>query len=210
MQVPRIVGNCGVGTELIEQPSGNACGQQNRQHRLPACYAGHEQQDGAKRDSPYAGLTYRTRNQTVHSRPEVCRHEVRLRRGGELREWGSAGETVHQCMSAVPAPCAFRTDERLVTGHVRRICKEQERTSDKCHVEDVIARSAEHFFGEDYGEGNGDSHLPQRGVNRHNQRDDEAGHKESFCHFFVLDLRHDKLNTQTNRVRNDDERQHGE
>ena len=111
-------------------------------------------------------------------------------------------------MTAVPAPRCTRADERFVTGHVARVCEEQERTRDQRYVEDVITCAAEHLFGEDHRESYCDSNLPQRGVNRHDERDDESRYEESFCYLLMLDLRYDELDAQTHCISDDDKRQY--
>ena len=113
-------------------------------------------------------------------------------------------------MTAVPAPCATGAHEGFVTRHVARISKEEERTRDKRHVEDVITRSAEHLFGEDDRESRSDSYLPQRCVDRHDERNDESRYEETLGYLFVLDLRYGELDTQTDYVAYDDIRQYGE
>ena len=113
-------------------------------------------------------------------------------------------------MTAVPSPCATGAHERFVTRHVARISKEEERTRDKRYVEDVITRSAEHLFGEDDRESRCNRYLPQRGVNRHDKRDDESRHEETLGYLFVLDLRHGELDTQTDDVTYQDIRQYSQ
>ena len=208
MHVPRILrGEVSLIAADVKEPSGQTTADEDRQHRLPAGYARSDQQDSAERDSPDAGLTYRSRYKAVDHVPERFGHRSA---GSHLRERRSTRETVNERVTAIPAPGAFRADERLVTGHRTRVRKEQERTRDKRYVEDVITRTAEHFLREDNRESDGDSYLPQRRVDRHDQRNDESRYEEAFRHLFVLDLCYDELNTQTYSVRHDDIRQHSQ
>ena len=192
-------------TETVEQPSRQRTADEHTQHRLPACYTCCQQQQRTQQNSPEAGLTDRTRNQTVGHVPEISRHR---RTRSQLRQRSSARETVYQ--TAVPAPRCTVANEDLIAGHRTRVSEEQERTRDKRYVEDVISRSAEHLFGEDNRESYSYRYLPQRRVNRHDQWDNKSCYQESFCHFLMLDLRYDELDAQTHCVRHDDVWQHGQ
>ena len=206
MHVPRVLRHEVVRcAETVEQPRRQRAADEHTQHRLPACHTRRQQQQRTQQDSPQAGLADRTRDQTVGHVPEISRHR---RTRSQLRQRSSARETVHQ--TAVPAPRSTVANEDLVAGHRTRVRKEQERTRDKRYVEDVISRAAEHLFGEDNRESHSYRYLPQRRVNRHDQRDDKSCYQKSFCHFLMLDLRYDELDAQTYCVRHDDVRQHGQ
>ena len=81
-----------------------------------------------------------------------------------------------------------------------RVRKEQERTRDKSHIEDVITRTTEYLFGKDNGKSSSNSHHPQRSIDRHNQRNDETRNEKALLNLFFFPLRYRKLNTKSHCV----------
>ena len=207
MHVPRILRNEVVGSaELVEQQSGDAARQDDTEHDAPVSRTGDEQQGSTQEDCPHAGLTYRARDKTVDHVPWCY---IRRRACSKLRERSSSGIGIYQ-LTAVPAPSAASAHERLVARHVSRVGEEQERTGDQGYVEDVVARTAEHLFGEDNGESSSYGNHPQRSVDRHDQRNQETGNEEALGDLFMFPLSHGELDAQTNDVTNKNIRQHSQ
>jgi len=92
--------------------------------------------------------------------------------------------------------------------HRGRIGEEREGAGQQRGVEDVHTRTAEHLLAEDDREGRGQRHHPQRDVHRHDHRDQQARHKETFIDLVAAGLCEGELDAQADDVRNDDDGQH--
>src|SRR5690606_12755850 len=70
-----------------------------------------------------------------------------------------------------------------VTGHLRRVGKEQEGTTRKGRVEEVLAGTTKHFLADHHAEADAQRYLPQRNARRQNQGKQDRGYEETFVDF---------------------------
>ncbi|CCZ47789.1 unknown [Bacteroides sp. CAG:661] len=204
MLIPRHVGHSRIRTCHIEYPSHQRPSHKYRKHGLPAGDACPQKNNGTNGNGYHTCLTNRTRYQTRHHVP---------------REIGSNGRSLGNAQRSSHGQAIYRlakTEDRVtrnpygITGHLRRISKEQESTSDKSHVEHVHTRTTKYFLSKDYRECCGNGQHPQRTIHWHNHRDKDTRNEKTFLDFLFLPLSYNKFNAQTYYIRNDNLRQHGQ
>ena len=93
------------------------------------------------------------------------------------------------------------------TRELFRISEEQKRSSRQRDIEDIHARTAEHFLRDDDRKGYRQCHHPQRTIHRHDQRDEHARHQVAFVDAVSTHPSEEELNAQANAVAHDHQRQ---
>ena len=198
MFVPRHVSHRSVRTNCVEHPSHECTTYKYGEHRLPACNARCQQQDSTEGDGNYTRLTNGTRYQTRHHIPGERRNGPC---SGSFTQRGSYGKSVNSLSHAEDRITRYPNG---ITGHLGRICEEQECTSNQGNVEYVHTRTTKHFLSKNYRECSSYRQNPQRAVYRNNHRNKDTGNKETFLDFFFLPLSHYELNTETYYIRYND------
>src|SRR5690606_34745210 len=87
--------------------------------------------------------------------------------GRDNTQTGGTGKAVH-------------SSPDCITGNVRRISKEQERTPNQRRVEEVLAGTAKDFLADHHAEADTQSNLPERNAGWNNQGEQDGADKETF------------------------------
>ena len=195
MFVPRhICHSIAFHADRVEYPCHERATYKYGNHCLPTSNACPKQDNRTNQNSDHTGFTDRTGNQPCHHvhtelRSSACRSGHTERSGNR--------QSIHRLSQTEDTVARYPNG---ITGHLGRICEEQECASDQCHIKDIHTCTAENLFCEDHRECGSYGKNPQRTVHRNDHRDQDTGNEESFLNLLLLPLSHNELNTQTYHV----------
>ena len=129
--------------------------------------------------------------------------------GSNLPQRGSSRESVDN-LSCTETERIGRAHKDLIARHFRRIREKEKCPGNESNVENIHSRTAKYLFGENNGKRRSYGNHPQRGIARHDHGYQHTRHEEPFLYFMPAPLRHDKLDTETDDIRDDNLGQHGQ
>ena len=184
----------GVGrhAECLEKVSHCQAADKDERHRAPRSDARKEQNRCADQNRQRRGFAHAAGNESQES---VRRRITHRTTRSELFEGRSTRNSV------VGEP-------DLLTRNKGRVGEKHECTRHQRGIEDIHTRTAEDLLAEDDGESRTQRDHPERRTDRHNHRDQQTRHEETFIDFVSALLGEKELDAQTDHVGNHDHRQH--
>ena len=186
----------GICTNSIEYKTHSQTTCEYAQHNTPACNACEDEQQCAQCDSNGRCFTNTAGDSTDNS---VAHSKTRVTCLGK----------VSQC-SCTAMAISIISKPYILTRNRSSIREEDEGTSNQCGVEDIHTCTTKHLFTYNNRECCCQSNHPQRGTYGNNHRNQKTGNKETLINLLFADLCRGKLDSQSNNIRNNDDRQHFE